>query len=437
MAKSELHSHVQDMLKTLQNNPESKQVKEDELLDELEKFMEYGVPITQAKKTLIKKYGGQSSFKLQNTSDSSERKLISNLQGNENNVNILGHIISINPKEVNVKGKTKQIFYGIIGDESGTIPFTSWKDIDVEKGDVVKITNAYTKEWQGQAQLNFGERVEVTKTDKDELPDSTFEPKKCKVGDLKPGIGKVELSAKILEVNERTAEVDGEEKKVFSGIIGDETGKAQFTSWHDFGIKENDVVKINGGYVKSWKGIPQLTFDEKAELKKLDEEEIPLEEIGKKKMSLFKIEENQGGLDVEVEGRVIEIKPGSGFIKRCPECNRALKDDKCNIHGGVEGIPDLRIKLILDDGTGASTAVLNRELTEKIIDKDLEECKKIEEKKLNNQIKKKFYGKKILLRGNALLDNFGLTIIPKNVEILDVDISSEAEKLSKELEDLT
>jgi len=432
MTKDDIESHIVDILNALKDLKED--VSKEELEKELEKFMEYGVPIDQAKQTLIKKFGG--SVKFDSSATSSERTLIADLESNERSVNLLGHIIAINPKEITVKGENRQIFYGILGDESGTIQFTAWNDIEVEKGDVIEISNAYTREWQGEPQLNFGDRVSIKKTDVERLPKSAFEPKEFKMEDLKSGLGRVEVTARVLELNERETEVDGEKKNVFSGVIGDETGKTQFTSWHDFKIKEGDVLKISGGYVKTWKGIPQLTFDEKASVKKLDKSKMPKDKIKTGKMPLHRLVEKRGALDVEVEGTIIDIRPGSGFIIRCPECNRVLQNDECTIHGKVDGKPDLRIKMVVDDGTGAITGVLNQKLTEKILGKTLEECKKMDDDDLVSEMNKQLFARRINMKGNALGDNFGTTFIPKDAELLDVKVEEEAEKLSEDLEDL-
>jgi replication factor A1 len=138
-------------------------------------------------------------------------------------VNLLCRVITINPKEITVKGENKKIFYGIIGDESGTIPFTAWNELDVEKGDTIEVSNAYTREWQGTVQLNFGDRVSIEKTDKDKLPDSAFKPKEFKIKELRSGLVAIEVTAQVLELDKRETEVDGTKKKVFSGVIGDET----------------------------------------------------------------------------------------------------------------------------------------------------------------------------------------------------------------------
>ena len=46
----------------------------------------------------------------------------------------------------------------IVQDETGTIKLTLWNEqIDrINKGDKIKISNAYVKEWQGEKQVNIG-----------------------------------------------------------------------------------------------------------------------------------------------------------------------------------------------------------------------------------------------------------------------------------------
>lgn len=428
----DVDSHVDEILNILKDKSDGK-ISKEEIKKEFEKFMEYGVPINQAKQTIVKKYGEEVVF---TGNYSSERTLISKLKPNQSSVKVLGHVLTINPKEVTVKGENKKIFYGIIEDESGTVPFTSWTDIEVEKGDVVEISNAYTREWQGAVQLNIGDRVKVEKTEKEKLPKSAFQPKKHNVGDLKSGMGRVEVTAKIIEINEREVTVDDKSKKVFSGIIADETGKAQFTSWHDFKIKKDDVLNISGGYVKSWKGVPQLTFDENADVKKLDKNKISIKDIKTSVSSIFKVVEKRGGLDLEIRGTVIDLLPGSGFVLRCPECNRVLQNDECSIHGKVKGVSDLRLKLVVDDGTGSVGAIVNKELTEKMIGKKLDQVKNMDNNEFVKLFHEKLFAKKVIFNGNALSDQFGITFIPKDFEIVEVDVGKEAEEIIKELEDL-
>jgi replication factor A1 len=60
-----------------------------------------------------------------------------------------------------------------------------------------------------------------------------------------------------------------------------------------------------------------------------------------------------------MEGALVDIKDGSGLIKRCPDedCTRVIRNGRCSEHGDVSGEFDLRIKGVLDDGEQAQDAL--------------------------------------------------------------------------------
>ncbi len=427
MDEDTLIQQIDEILEALRETS-GKDISRDTLEKELRKFLEYGVPFEHAKQTLVKKFGG--AVKL---AAPSERMLIVDLKPSQQSVHVLSRIISVNPRDIQVKGETRKIYYGILGDESGTIQFTAWKDFELEKGTVVDITNAYTKEWQGSLKVNFGDRTRITKVDAAELPEMNLEPRGYKVNELRGGLSSVEVTARIIEIQDREVDISGQKKKVFSGVLGDETGKAQFTAWHDFKLKEGAVVKITGGYVKAWKGIPQFTFDEKATMEKLDANTIAKKDVKTQKIPLSELVERNGALDVEVEGTVIEIQRGSGHVQRCPECNRVLQQGSCAVHGAVEGKTDLRMKLVIDDGVGSVNAILGKELTEKLLGKTMPETS--DEDGLVEEMNNLLFGHRVSLQGNALGDQFGVTLIARDAKRADFNVAAEAERLSQELEE--
>jgi replication factor A1 len=429
MTDDELAQYIDDILEELREN-QGKDVPREELEKELRRFLEYGVPADHAKQTLVKKYTTK-----ERPQPSTERCLIVDLKPNLQSVNVIARIVSINPREITVKGEQRTIYYGILGDESGTVAFTAWKDFEVSKGDVLEIANAYTKEWQGAVKLNFGDRTRLAKTDDARIPEVTGEPRSLKIKDLRGGLSSVELTGRILELTEREVEASGQKKTVYSGLIGDETGKAQFTAWHDFGLKEGMVIKITGGYVKTWKGIPQLSFDQKAAVEKADADLIPKKEVKTQRVSLAELADRNGALDIEVLGTVIEVRRGSGLVQRCPDCNRVLQDNKCPTHGEVTGIPDLRLKLTVDDGTGSISTILGRPITEKLLGKAMSELQD-QAATLEETLDKMLFGHRLLVSGNALGDDFGITIIAHDAVMQDFDIAKEVEAITGELEDL-
>lgn len=434
----EIAPHVEDIARVLEDK-----IDREEIDRELRQYLtEYRIPLSTAKRMLVKKYGGTPS-----ELGLGVLKTIDKLEPNEPSVDLLCRLIAVNHKEVDVGGQKKPIVYGLLGDQTASVPFTAWNagDWQFQKGDVIRVHNAYTKEWMGQPQINFGDRTTIKLESEDALPKLVgtplSDPKDYEVKDLKGGLSNVSLKTRVLYVETRTVNVGGEEKKVFSGVMADKTGKIQFSAWHDFGLKEGDVIKVIGGYVKTWRGIPQFGFDERAEVEILGTDEMPpLNELAERRV--YRIGElmgRGGAIDASVEGVIIDIKSGSGLILRCPECKRVLQRGVCRIHGEVEGRPDLRIKAVLDDGTGALTAVMGRDITEKLLGKDVEECRRIakeamDQSVIRDELKNLLMATPIRISGDATLDDFGIMLISKDAHLLSIDVQAEARAMLEELE---
>ncbi len=430
--------HVDDIARVLGDK-----LDREEIDRELRQYLtEYRIPMGTAKRMLVKKYGGTPS-----QLGLGVQKTLDQLQPNEPSVDLLCRLVAVNHKEVDVGGEKKPIVFGILGDQTASVPFTAWEvgDWKFQKGDVIRVHNAYTKEWKGQPQINFGERTKIKLEVKNALPNFVAtplsDPKNYRVKDLKGGMSNVSLKGMVLSVEKRTVNVAGEEKNVYSGVIADKTGKIGFSAWHDFGLKEGDVIRVKGGYIKTWRGIPQFGFDERADFETLSPNELPpLEELAEKRVyRIGELMDMGGAIDAAVDGIIIDIKDGSGLIFRCPECKRVLQKGICRIHGEVEGKPDLRIKAVLDDGTGALTAVMGRDITEKLLGKNVEECQKIakqamDQSVIREELKNLLMATPIRISGDATMDDFGIMLISKDAQLMGLDVQTEARNMLEELE---
>lgn len=407
------------------------------LEEELQRYLDYGVPPEQARAAILRHYGAPPP---QTAGGSSERRTLAELKPNESFVNLLVRVVAINEKEITARGEKKRIQYGILGDESMTRPFTAWKPIEAQKGQVVKIQGAYTKEYQGGAEVQLGDRA-VLEVAADESVPKTPAPRTVKVAELASGMSNVELAARVLSVTPRSVTVQGTPKTVWSGILADATGKVGFTSWTDFGLKDGQAIRVRGGYVRSFRNTPQYTFDEKAALERLAEDALPptsaLEHAGP--IALAELYVGGGALDVTVEATLLEVRPGSGLVLRCPQCKRVVEGDSCRLHGKVEGNPDLRIKGVLDDGTGAVSAIFDRPTTETILGKTLSECQALakdagDAHAVEAELKAKLLARPLRVRGNVVVDDFGPTLLVKEAQPLHRDLAAAAEALLAELE---
>ncbi len=141
------------------------------------------------------------------------------------------------------------------------------------------------------------------------------------------------------------------------GLIGDETGTIKFTVWESGSaspVEEGGSYVFRNVVVNEWNGKFQLNVNKSSSVESIDEEiEV-------------------GTTTVEFCGAMVDIQSGSGLIKRCPECNRALTKGACMEHGKVEGVYDLRIKAVMDDGVSVQDAILKRDQVEVITGMSLE-----------------------------------------------------------------
>jgi replication factor A1 len=372
------------------------------------------------------------------------KSTISGLTGSESNVDIHAKILSAEKKDVVIKGENRSIISGTLGDETGTAQFTVWDagTIDLETGSVYLIKNAYTKLWNDRIQVNLGNKCTVEKEDREmEVAERKIEYSSsvAKVRDLKEGIGSVTVSGKILSVETRTINSRGEDKTVWSGLLADETGKIQFSAWNDFGLAEGEAVRIENAYIRGWKGIPQLNIGDRSKVDKIDDTFGDVSSVTATKKTVGEIVRTGGGLDMCVSGTVIDIRAGSGVIKRCPECNRSILSNECITHGTVEPVQDLRMKIIIDDGTGAMSAIVNRAITEKLTGVTLAQAIEYAAENGESSVSK-LLGDRILLRsadfrGNIMSDEYGPSMIVKDASPSSRDVEKETEALLSTVEE--
>jgi len=437
MEDEKLAPHVQEIARALGDK-----LSEEEIEAELRSYVEkYKLSIPVAKKTIVKKHGGDASA----FSAGFQRKL-SELRPNEPNVDFVARVLTANDKIIDARGEKKKIVYGLLGDESTTLPYTAWEPegLELEKGDVISVKGAYTREYRGRVEVHLGNRVSLKKEDPSTIEATDVAqgpPRVVTVGQIRDGMGFVEVKARVLSVDTREVNVQGEPKTIFSGTLADESGKVQYTAWSDFNLQPGELLKISRGTVKSWRGIPQLNFDERAEVVRVKEKFPTVEELRKTSITpLSDVAGRGGAADVSVRGTIIEVRDGSGLIMRCPECKRALQKGSCKVHGRVEGYPDLRIKAVIDDGTGSVSAVFGRELTEKLMGFTLEECMDRAKQAMNFDVIKDSMDDALMFKivdasGNVTADTYGLSMITKEAELRTPEVREDIERLLVELEE--
>ncbi len=87
--------------------------------------------------------------------------------------------------------------------------------------------------------------------------------RKLKIKDLRNGMKRVNVEAKVLEkgaTREVMSRYKNEKYRVANAVISDDTGQIKLTLWNDQieQVSEKDKIKIENGYVSSFRGEIQL-----------------------------------------------------------------------------------------------------------------------------------------------------------------------------------
>lgn len=99
----------------------------------------------------------------------------------------------------------------------------------------------------------------------------------------------------------------------------------------------------------------------------------------------------------------------------------------------------MRVKAIVDDGTGTLTAILNKELTESLLGKSIKECLAVAKEMMNVELIKDnltemLVAQPIQVKGNVTSDEFGLMMIASSAFLTKIDVQAEARQMLEELE---
>ena len=431
--------HIDDIVKAIGDKLERNVI-----ANELRRYVdEYGIDLPTAKESIVRKHYGNP-----NELSVAGEKLLAQVGPGETSVSFKAKIISVYKKEINTKeGSKKTIYEGEIGDASSRLRYTFWNDeFKFQPNDVVEISNAYTKSWNDIITVNIGDRAIMKNIEDNDLKEldlgvvktnNAQAAQELEVVNLKPGMRNVSVKLRVIDVEPRTIKIKGEEKVIFGGNIGDKTGTCRFTSWEDHNIVAGKAYSVENAYVKEFNG-PDLQFGEYSKFTELEEEDLPSLSDYEAGMNytLAQLDERNGASDAVIEGHVFNIREGSGLIFRDKETKRLIRngDDRKNAE------PDLRVKMIFDDGSGSCTAYLNREITERLIGRDLDSCLEFVKENfgpeaLVEEMEDALLLKPMKLRGFARSDEYGLSFFAKSCEpAAEIDVPNAARQFLAALE---
>ncbi len=272
--------------------------------------------------------------------------------------------LSENGQWVNLKVKVIQLWtnthesisqVGLLGDETGIIKFTKWQSTelsDLKQGESYLLKNIVIDEYNGRFSVKLNRTSSIEKLDEEvEVAGSDFTPtvresELKNIADLLGGQWAT-VKGKVIQLWDNSHETIEQ-----VGLIGDPTGVIKFTNWASSELPDMEEGKsyvLKNIVLNEWDGKVQIQLNRSSFIEKIDED--------------IKV----GTSTFTYSGAMVDIQTGSGLIKRCPQCKRALVKGACAEHGKVKGEYDLRIKAVLDSGTSTQDVLINRELTEGLV----------------------------------------------------------------------
>ncbi|MFC7133855.1 MULTISPECIES: Single-stranded DNA binding protein [Salinibaculum] len=408
-------------------------VDKEEVKEDLENLVSYSVPMDEAKQSLRRKYGDGSDG---GGGAEPSTKSIADISTADSNVSVTAVVLTCGQRSIRYQGEDQVIFEGELADETGKLSYTAWEDVGLEAGQTLRLSNAGVREWEGEPELNIGGSTTVSLVD--DTLDVAYEVGGDEtLADLEPGDRGVNVEVTVLEREEKTIDGRDGETEILSGVLADETARLPFTDWEPRPeLTEGASVRIEDVFIREFRGVPSVNVSEFSEVTPLDRDVEPQETAPR--LSIGEAVDSGGLFDVELVGNAIALRDGSGLIERCPECGRVIQNGQCRSHGDVDGQDDLRTKIILDDGTGTVTAVLDEGLTEQVYGGDIEDAKEHAREEMDKEvvadaIREHVVGREFTVRGSLSVDEYGANLEVESFAESDDDPAARAADLLAEV----
>jgi ssDNA-binding replication factor A large subunit len=350
----------------------------------------------------------------------------------ESPIIIVARIVSAERREITRRsdGGKRPVLSGLLSDGTATIRFTWWDppNEEVERGMVLRAGPIQIREFRGRPEITFTWKTRVAPASEADLPElSPDELPARRVADLAEGDEGFRLELRVARVEAKTVSVGQERRLLHEGVAFDGSGSIPFTAWSDFRLIEGEAIRVLGAYVGAFRGQPQLILDERAHVQRSEGPGLPTLDAWRipPPSAIGLLEAARGSGHSTVEGTVVGLSPPSGLVYRCPNCSRGVSGGLCRAHGAVEGIADLRARVVLDDGTGAITINLDRAGTERLWGHTLEDAlAELRERPdpawIEEEIHAALFGHRLGVTGRSTADDFGLTMYPEEVRRLCV-----------------
>ncbi len=258
---------------------------------------------------------------------------------------------------------------------------------------------------------------------------------RLEIANILSGMRNVEVIGVVRNIFEvREFQTEKRSGKVGSFVIADASGTMRVVMWGSQAdlirdLKEGDLVKIKGGYVKENSGRKEVHLNERADLtinppgEKAPEVNLSQGYASAMRKSINNLNENDA--NVEIVGTIVQAFEPK-FFEVCPECGKRARqrDDKvvCEAHGAVAPDYSYVLNVFLDDGTDNIRVVCFRQQAEQVMKKTRDDVLSLRESpQLFPSIQTEMLGNVLKFSGrvtkNAMFDR--LEFVARNAEYAD------------------
>jgi replication factor A1 len=169
---TDVHSHAEDIHDQFADHAD---IAVDEVEERLETLVnDYQVPIDEARRSVTSTYYDETEVDQDSLGDTNEQRDLNTIDTAEEWIDITAKVVELwEPRSDSIA----QV--GLLGDNTGTIKFTSWTKSELptlEEGAVYHIGNVVTDEYQGQYSVKLNRTTTIEETDEEiEVGDNTTE----------------------------------------------------------------------------------------------------------------------------------------------------------------------------------------------------------------------------------------------------------------------
>ena len=290
-------------------------------------------------------------------------------------------------------------------------------------------------------ELNFGRtsKIEIYHDKNFADTDALSEQTVLTLSELRDGARDVDAVVQITEWAKRSFTRDGEERFLWSGQIADPTGRCRMSAWSELPISEDKLpitVRLKGVRVRAWQGIPDITIDNADQVEILDappwDSELDLKNHTVE-VALHDLSTGSSRVGISTSAIVVSVREDSGFIQRCTECRRVLREGTCAEHGPNDGNTDVRLRLAIDDGRSSVSLLTNKEATLSLLGMDESQLQDTVndagQVAFVQSLRGKMLGRKINASGRTIVDEQGAMLLADGASMVEEDAGLRATEI--------